>query len=326
MKLSPKEKHLLATIELQAGTPIKEIERQTGMPEHAIRYLIKKLATAKLLGPKRPIIDMNLLGYAHYTFFFSLTSESHKVKQSFLRYLSRSPTITWMFELGGDFQYGATISVKHINSVTRFLHDVSQKFGNIFFEKVYSLQLSYNYFGRRYLTPHKLASQPIHFELHQRLEELDDSDKQILGAMANSDYTTLTQLSTELKIPLATLERRKQKLEQRGVIRGYFHWIEAGALGMLPYVLLIYMKGISPDFKRKLLEFSRREPQVVYFIECMGNWDFEIGIEVDSMKEVTNITQKLYDHFPEDMRTLKVIPILNYYKFKNYSLESQRMK
>jgi DNA-binding Lrp family transcriptional regulator len=139
--------------------------------------------------------------------------------------------------------------------------------------------------------------------------------------MANSEYTTLTALARELHLPLTTLERRKQRLEDRGIISGYFHWIEAVALGMHPYIVLIYMKGISPDFKQRLSEFAKKEPHALYFIECMGNWDFELGIEVQDLKAVTNITQRLYDHFPGDMRTLKVIPVLNYFKAKNYSLE-----
>ena len=321
LKLTAREKNLLVVIELQAGKPLREIQRQTGLAPYTLRYLLKKLSTAGLLGPKRPIIDMNLLGYTHYNFFFSLTSESHRIRQSFLKFLSRSSHVSWMFELGGDFQYGVTISVKHVNVMNCFLQEISRKFGNIFFDKLYSQQISYQYFGRRYLTSQKLVSAPIKLELKESAELLDRQDARILEAMANLNYTTLTRLAQELGLPLTTLERRKQRLEERGIIAGYFHWIEAQTLGVHPYVILIYMKGISPDFKQRLEEFARKEPHVLYFIECMGNWDFELGIEVQELKTVTNITQKLYDHFPGDMRTLKVIPILNYFKVKNYPLE-----
>jgi len=319
MRLSEREKLVLAAVELQAGLPIKEIEDQTGLPEHALRYTLRKLQQERVIGPKRPVIDLNLLGFSHYTFLFSLTSETRRSKTQFIDYLLCAAPITWLFELGGDFHYGASITVPHIQHVNRFLHEVAGRFGHIFFEKMFAHQLAYIYFGRRYLAAQRIKSKPIRLEIQEETVELDEQDRRIVQTMMGGDYSTLTQLAEQLKVPLATLERRKRRLEERGVIRGYFHWIEPEVLGVQPCTLLIYMKGISPNFSDDLLRFAKKEPHVVYFIECMGNWDFELGIEVFDLKQVTEITQKLYDQFPEDMRTLKVVPILKHLKFKGYS-------
>lgn len=319
MRLGEREKLVLSAVELQAGAPIKEIEEQTGLREHALRYTLRKLQEAGVLGPKRPVIDLNRLGFSHYTFLFSLTSETRRRKTEFLDYLLAAEPITWMFELGGDFHYGASITVRHIQRVSQFLHEASGRFGNIFFEKLFAHQLSYVYFGRRYLAGQRVKSRPIRLEIQEEVAQLDEQDQRIVRAMMMGEYSTLTQLAARLHLPLATLERRKRRLEERGIIRGYFHWIEPAVLDVQPYTLLIYMRGISPRFRDDLLRFAKKELQVVYFIECMGNWDFELGIEVFDFREVTAITQKLYDQFPEDMRTLKVVPILKHLKFKGYT-------
>ncbi len=318
MKLYERERRILACVELQADKPLKLISRQTGYREHTVRYNLKRLYEREIISQRRPIIDMNRLGYINYNLFFSLTSESQKRKDNFVQYLLASPYVTWMFELGGDFRYGISISVKHITSIGEFLELLSKEFGNIFFEKLFTVELSYQYYGRRYLSSETFLKAPLSFQVARTPEELDEQDAKILNALANSRYSSYTELADSLKIPLPTFERRRHRLEQSGIIKGYSYWVSASRLGMEPYIILIYVRGINPKFKLELNRFARDEVRVVYVIESMGNWDYELGIEVQSNKDLTLITERLYDQFGTDLKTIKVVPILDYLKFKSF--------
>ena len=84
MRLSDKEKLLLATVERKAGAPMKELTRDTGFREHTIRYHLKRLQERGVVSVKRPSINMNVLGFRHYTLLFSLSSEKQREKKKLL--------------------------------------------------------------------------------------------------------------------------------------------------------------------------------------------------------------------------------------------------
>ncbi|MCO6429751.1 MAG: AsnC family transcriptional regulator [Deltaproteobacteria bacterium] len=326
MRLSKKEMKLLACIELQAGLPLREIQRQCGLQIHTIRYFLNKLRLKGVVSRRAPLIDMSKLGYVHYTLFFSLSAERERQKARLVEFLMKAPLVTWIFELGGDFRYGVSMSAQHISEVTKFLDLLASKFGNIFFDKLLSVQSQYLYFGKRYLAQERYVKKPVAFDISQRKVDIDEQDEKILTALANEQYETVTELAEKIGIPMATLERRRRLLEEKGIISGYFLWIDTQLIGMSSYTILIYMRGIDIELRERLVKFSESEPRVVYFISCIGQWDFELGIEVPSARDVTQITEKLYDLFPGEIRTLKVVPILNYLKFKSYKVEARAVE
>jgi len=320
MRLSDREKRILGLIELAAEEPLEIVRKKTGYREHTIRYATKRLHEQKIIGAKRPFINLNMLGFLYYTFYFSVASEDQGKKDALLNKLQGSSSVMLIMELGGDYQYGVSLCAKHINEVTAFLNRISLKIGNIFFEKSVSVRLSYTEFGRKYLGSGRSSDMPRPLSIHavQKYQTLDAIDEKILFGMAHLDYRSLKDLSRKLSIPSTTLDRRKRKFEKDGVIAGYHHRVDAAKFHMQVFKLLVYVKGINPHLNKKLFSFSKEHQSVVYFIECVGSWDFEVGVEVRNAKEITRVTQELYDHFQSDIRSIKIIPVFGFLKYLSY--------
>lgn len=322
MKLNSKDLKLLSSIELKADQPLENLSASCGLRVHTIRYTLAKLSSHGIISQKRPIVGNEALGFFFTTLFFSLSSRKQRRKHELVAFLASNPMVSWVFELGGDYQYGASFKVRHVSEIRQFLEILAKKFGNIFFEKGLSTQLSFIYFGRRYLSPVKQKSKPISFSVDEKVQSIDDLDKSILEGLTEQSYTSRSELAQSLKIPLATFERRRLQLEKQGIIKGYFYWIDPEKLGVHSFVIMLFAQGISLEVKARLLAYSESEPAVVYLTEAMGQWDFELGVEVARAREITRITEHLYDLFPEEIRTIRVVPILSYLKVKNHKLKS----
>jgi hypothetical protein len=65
----------------------------------------------------------------------------------------------------------------------------------------------------------------------------------------------------------------------------------------------------------ELREFTAREKEIVYMVECIGAWDLELGLEVADTQQVTKLVQALYDKFGSVLEVVKVIPIIEYHKY-----------
>ena len=100
MRLSAKEKTILHAIEHQATTPISEIEKQTGLKAHTIRYHIGNLKDRGLIVGKAPFINPYPLGYTDYTFYFSLAATSARKANSLLTTFMKEEGITWVASMG----------------------------------------------------------------------------------------------------------------------------------------------------------------------------------------------------------------------------------
>lgn len=118
-------------------------------------------------------------------------------------------------------------------------------------------------------------------------------------------------------MPKTTFERRLAALEEKGVIAGYVNSLPSTVLGLEQYKVLVRLRGASSVSREALKGYCERDTHITHLIECFGNWDFEIGIEVTRGLETVDITSKLYEILSTDIQELEVLPEFECLKFVN---------
>ena len=314
MKLSQKERDIVAAIELRAYLSIEDIRKETGYREHTIRYSIRRLTERGILSII-PVVNVVTMGYTMHNVFFSLGAESKNVKQKLIEALKKAPEVVWLAEFGGDYQYGLGLCVRHIMRIPGFLQRLSDQFGNIFFEKSVSTQFSSAFLPRKYLTSKKIKQDLLPIIHETERVDVDDLDKKILRALSTHAELSRRQLALKLQMPLSTLELRIRKLEDRKVVTGYTFLVDTGKLGMQHFKLLIFAKGIRSQLSRKILAFAVQHPNVTLFIECFGGWDYELNVEVEKAEDTVQIIQELYEFAGGDVLTVKALSHFRDLKF-----------
>ncbi len=279
MKLTSKEATILACVELHANDPISTCQKQTGYREHAIRYVLQKLEDQGAIR-KVPFVDMYPLGYQDFGLYFSLASLQSKAKTDLLRILSHSPFITLLLELGGDYQYCAGMYVKHISEFMDILDRLSEQAPQLFFDKSFTMRVSMTRFRRKYLCP-DLPIETMSFGENKEQVNIDTLDEKILFGLSKHGSCSQRELATKTGVPFSTLHYHLSELTRKQIFRGMTYAITPSAIGMQAFQILIYAKGLRHRFQEELFAFVRDDPRGVYFVRCIGAWDFEIGVEVE---------------------------------------------
>lgn len=306
MRLSEKEAVVLASCDLRADAPLSLLKKETGLREHSIRYALRSLMQKDVIKPVA-LINTYKLGYANYNFYFSLCSQKKAIKASLLKALLKMPAVSWFAEFAGDYQYGMTITASTPVRAVQIIQELSRQYQGIIFEKSFSLQFSVTLYSRRYLSHKKFSTVAVTLDSSNDVVAVDDLDKKILEGLSTFGGLSHRQLAIKLNMPLSTLELRVKKLTDAGVLAGYVYAVNPTHYGQRIFNILIFAKGISAPLHNALKHFCNEHDHVIYLIECLGSWDYVVGVEVEHAEEVTSIVQDLYDQFSNYINQIKLL-------------------
>lgn len=318
MKLSEKEKSVLAAVQMNGLRSVADVAELTKLRPSTVRYQIDSLRRREILADPQPFINVYRLGYIECVIYFSLSAENQHKKGELLQTIADTPAVSWVCEHGGEFQYSVGICARHLSEVIVLLNQVSEEHEMNFFEKSISVRLSVIYMGRKFLLNAPPEYRPFIARDTGDTVEFDETDKEVLSLLAQDNGSSMSQLAKAANIPVSTFERRKRRLEEKDVIVGYFARIDAAQLGMHKYKLLISAKGINPQLRQDLCEFARTARYIGLFSECIGSWDYECFIEVPSPRGVSEVVEQLYDTFGSALSSIKVLTIFGYSKYRMY--------
>jgi DNA-binding Lrp family transcriptional regulator len=307
MKLTEREKAIIAAMHLEADTPAVEIQRILGFREATVRHCIKRLIDKGLLR-FYPFINVYPLGFNAYSLYFSLSDKGKQVRSDLMQHFKASPQVSWIAEIGGRYQLCITFLAKDLIQVQHFLEKVSAVFPDVFAEKVISPQLELTLFGPKYLGYPQLGRSWIKWGVTDSQVVLDDLDHKILSNLEQSHYSSLSMFARQLSLPVSTVNWRVKQLEKRGVIVGFVHLINTSMLGMHTYKLLVSARSAQDDFRKALFGFAAEHPNITTFIQCIGGWDFELGVEIEDAAGVSRITQSMQKLLSNNIHSVEVIP------------------
>jgi Lrp/AsnC family leucine-responsive transcriptional regulator len=127
------------------------------------------------------------------------------------------------------------------------------------------------------------------------LSEIDETDRQILRILQSEARTTREEIAKRLGLSKSTVHYRIKKLEESGIIEGYYAKLNPARLGRGYEAVTLVRAKFSPSYHEKLGQKLAQLPGVwaVYF--TLGDNDFTImmrGIGRDDlMSAIENLTK-----------------------------------
>jgi Lrp/AsnC family transcriptional regulator, leucine-responsive regulatory protein len=308
MRLSEKERIIISAVEFNPDIPLSHLQRITHCRSHTIRYCIRKLCQQGIIR-YYPFVNVYPLGLTPYCLYFSFSAEGGKAKQRVLKALVDSPRVSWVAEVGGKYHCCASILARHVKEVRHFLYLLSEKQGNLFFEKSLSTEISYTHFGAKYLHIRKPPYPCRQWGQNGKQVVLDETDYKILYGLISQNYGSRRELARLLNLPSSTLEGRIKKLTEKGIITGFKYMINSQKLGMQTFKLLVYTRGGDPDQHERLYNLCAEHPNISSMVNCMGTWDYELTVDVKESADVLKIAHYIQSKQENTINHLEVIPV-----------------
>jgi len=308
MKLNEKQAAVLSALEHQADVPLNEIASQLGYRESTVRYYLEQFIERKIVRRKRVYINPYLIGYSNFIFYFSVAAASNSSSKKLLSKMRQFRQIVWLSELGGNYHYGASLSLKHVSEAPEFFENFSKLFSASVIEKTFSIRLKVITFGKTYLSKKKAPR--IWLEQGGKPEfEIDSLDSKILSSLSSS-YQSISSLAEQTEIPRSTFERRVRILRSKKIISGVQYIIDPGSFGFQTYRLLISSPLLAKVDREKLFTFAKNTPMVTKYIECFGDWDAEIEVDCQHPAKTSELRSQLFHQFPF-IKNIQIVPLLH---------------
>lgn len=313
ISLTDLQKRIVRAAQLNAGRSISEIAKVAQCPARAVQYHLTKLVADGVV-KKAPFLNVYPLGYRYVNIYFSLGSAKSASLQDLTKFLCDAPQVSWCAELGGEFHLGVSILVRHMEEAKQLLNSLPEQLAALLYDRAYI------YHTRLAVFPYKHLSSDI--STHSSLEygneahydpsgpsiHTDELDLSILRFLSTTHETSGRAVARALGKPHATVESRMRRLEREGVIAGYWYLVDPSAIGRHAFKALLYVKGPQKATSDAIYDFSVRHPHIVYFIEGIGSWDLELGIDIEHPREIAAVHQDLLDNFGVVLNNVKIVP------------------
>lgn len=318
MRLTSRERDILLCGQLQADAPIQRIARQTGYREHTVRYALEKFRREEVLH-RYPFINIFPLGYEEYGLFFALAA-GRADRADLINTLQRDRQVSWIIEVSGEFNLGVAVCARKSAQVGAWLETLAHSFEKMIVVKSIAIRRCWSLFPRRYLSRRRFPHAALSCGDTGIDVVLDERDKSILTALSDSPYSSIREIALKIAVPITTVQNRLKVLKEKKVLVGFAYEINPEKIGFMGYRLLIHAKALRKTLRERLYKYCSAHPHIFAIIECVGTWDYELKIEVESDAELHDLLGDLYEKFSTDIleiKTLRVFstPKLSFYPF-----------
>jgi DNA-binding Lrp family transcriptional regulator len=117
---------------------------------------------------------------------------------------------------------------------------------------------------------------------------MDSFDQRLLAAIQQDGARTNQELADIVGLSASQISRRRQQLEQDGIIAGYAARLDAEKLGFGVRVFVhIALAAHSPDNSRRFADLVRRTPEIMEAHALTGESDYLLKVAVRSLKELS---------------------------------------
>ena len=123
---------------------------------------------------------------------------------------------------------------------------------------------------------------------------IDDTDRRLLAELQRDGQATAEKLGERLGLSPSQAGRRRQRLEARGIIRGYRATVDPEAVGLgVEAFVQIAMATHTEENARDFLRLTRTQPEIVAAWTLTGEADYLLRLYCPDLAALNRIVQQV---------------------------------
>lgn len=315
VKVDLKDKKILYELDMNARQSAPQIAKKVGLSKDAVNYRISRLRKLGVIKHYYAVFNTLGLGFMHFNTLFKFRNINQKIKSDFIKFCKNHEKVIWCVSCLGAWDFAVSFLAKNLEEYGHFNKEVLNKFGNNIHEKSLSLMIDSPTYTRDYLVGGKLGKE-FEYKASKNLK-LDKIDYKILSGISQEADKDIVNLSKTLGFTVDVTRNRIKQLMTRGVIQGFRIAIDLEKIGYHYYKLLFSLKDITESRETEFRAYCKKNPNIVYFIKYLGNWEIQIELEVASESELFEIVEEIRNKFGDIIKTYDVLRLneekLNYF-------------
>lgn len=320
MDLDIKDRKTLYEIDLNARLGTSELGKKVGISQEAVHYRLKRLEEKGIISGYITLLNFSKLGYTGYGVYarFQNVTKEHKLK--IMGELKQHDHTYWIAEFGGKYDIAFAIMAKNVIHFNELFTALATKYNEVLKDFTVAIRIELVQSPREYLieNPKQSKKLPI-FGKYIESQKIDEVDELILKTIAEDARISILELAKKIKVPPSTVNIRLKKLEKSEIIQGYAAKIHCQEFGYQSFQLFISAHNLTNERKKKLLAYCNIHPNILFYIETVGKWNFEIIYEVENQKRLQDLLIEIRTLFSDIILDVESIVLFNHYvKYNQY--------
>lgn len=280
-----------------SDTQLAKIVRRS---RESVRMRIKKLEKSGVIQSYITSINPSKLGYLMFKMYFQLLNKPEEIEK-FYSYLKSQEGIYWFGTNDGVWDMHMTLYCKDLESFNNLKNEIYTRWNHLITKRAVGVLVMTKQYPKKYLSG-TINDNETYFAGKPEQNRIDELEKNMINILIKDARIPMVQLARNLNCSIDIIRGRMKKLEEIGILTQYRIALDHNKLGMTMFKAFLYFDNISLDDKKKLLEYGKQHRNILYVIEQISNWDFEIEIMAESYQSFTLLMNEIKHMFKDSLR------------------------
>lgn len=296
IKLDKIDRKLLFELDKNSRLPETTLAKLIGRSKESVRYRIAQLKEKGIIHGFTTWIDPTKLGYSSAKIYLTLANKPQQ-KKEFIQYIKKDKRLFWLGIAEGAWNAGLTFFVKSNQEFFELKNELFSKFKELILDSHTAVLVNVNIHDKTFLYPAETKWSTIFGAPEQ--QELDETEKKVLQELFLNSRISLVEISRKHALTVDIVRHRIKRLEEKKIISRYTAKIDFNVLGYEFYKTFLYFHNLTKTDELKLMEYTRKNPNIIHLIKQISPWDIELEIMCESYHQYNEIISALTQEFSE---------------------------
>ncbi|MBN2421685.1 Lrp/AsnC family transcriptional regulator [Candidatus Woesearchaeota archaeon] len=154
--------------------------------------------------------------------------------------------------------------------------------------------------------------------------KLDLKDRKLLYELDINAKQTYSQLGKKVRLSKQLVKYRINKLEESGLIKGYFTMIDASKLGYITFRIYIKFRNINHEAKIEMIEYIKNKKAIFAVAQFSGRWDLCFLLNFRELFQFHEYWDDIQEKYLEFIHDYKICIYSQVYHFSKAYLIDQK--
>lgn len=290
---------ILHELDKNARQPTTKIAKKLRQSREKINYRINMLMEKGVIRKFVTMIDPAKLGYSIYKMYFQFQNLTKEKEKEMIDYLIKNEYVYWIATCKGKWDLNITVFARNINHFDQILSEFIKRYGAYILTQEFNTTLRVGICGKDWLLPEEKTSNVVYVGGENIDLKIDKIDAEILKILANNARMNAMEIGKRLNISQRVVIYRIKELEKKKIILGYTTSLDLELLERQFFKAIIFFKTMDEMTKNKVIQYCRSNPNISFFVLCVGSWPLELELIVKDNTEFYRIMDDFKEHFPE---------------------------
>lgn len=320
-KLDEKDRKILTELEIDARQSNNQIGKKVRLSKEVVKYRIDRLIKNGVILRFHTVINYFKLGIVKFKLYLRLTNVNKEKLQEIAQYFNNHKKTEWVVLTNGRWDIISGFLVKNVNEFDDEVQTILNKFSDYIQEKSVTTTLYLAHETRGFLEPksNKKLVRIVYHTSKDKQEKIDKIDEEILRLITNNARMPTTEIAKKIETTPRIVQYRLKELERKKIILAYRVHLEPKAMERIFCKAIIYLSNPTEKRLNTFINYVSSISGAVWPQRVMGNWDFELDMELRNYDEFQDIILDLKEKFPDIIRNHEFCIVSKEFKLDLYS-------